>query len=139
MSGNIVGCHNCVWRSPRIQWVETRAAAGLLPPMHPHKAPASKFMSLEAAAWAGWFRGDFKLYNNMVFLLGALPPRSLARNSYHPLMFSLRPPLRSSCTAGEGLPLWLCQDLDQASCPAQPPQATQARRMEAHNHHGCLT
>lgn len=54
MSGDIVGCHNCVWRSPASSGWGPGLLLNTLPCILT-KHPASKFMSLEAARpWAGW-------------------------------------------------------------------------------------
>lgn len=74
----------------------------------------------------------------MVSLLGALPPRSPARKSYHPLMSSFPASSPFLLHKGEGLPLpQHCQDSDQANAPLPSPlQATQTRRTEPRNHYG---
>lgn len=105
-----------------IQWVETRAAAEC-PPVHPHKAPGLKVHEPRGCRTLGWVVSE-ETSNCTILQFSCwelcLPDHWLETVTTHSCSPS-RPPLHSSCTAGEGLPLPRhCQDSDQASCPAQP-------------------
>lgn len=136
MSGDIVGCHNCVWRSP----APSGWGPGLLLNTLPYKAPGPKVHEPRGCRTLGWVVSEEISNCTIWFPCGGLclPDHQLEAVTTHSCSPS-RPPLCSSCTAGEGLPLpHHSQDSDQANAPLpSPPQATQTRRMEAHNHHGC--
>lgn len=122
-----------------IQWVGTRAAAEH-PPVHPHKAPGLKIHEPRGCTTLGWVVSEETSNCTIWFPCGGLclPDHWLEAVTTHSCSPS-RPPLHSSCTAGEGLPFpHHSQDSDQANTPLpSPPQATQTRRTEAHNHHRC--